>query len=161
MPNYTKNYNLKKPLQDEFYNIDDHNGNMDIVDNELKKRAELDPATGKVYKHQMPDISSVRTYHVTIGTNWTEDVNTGVKHQTIALDGVTAEHFAKVDTVNTHTRNIEGYALYVEEVNQFLNYIANGDAETVDGGIKFYIFDDANTVNIPIVVEVVTVVQGG
>lgn len=40
MPNYTKNYNLKKPLQEEFYNIDDHNGNMDIIDGVLKGLSE-------------------------------------------------------------------------------------------------------------------------
>ena len=55
MPNYTSNYRLKKPLQDEFYNIDDHNGNMDIIDEELKKRATLDE-NGKVPSSQLPEI---------------------------------------------------------------------------------------------------------
>lgn len=32
MPNFTNNYNLKKPLKTERYNIDDHNDNMDILD---------------------------------------------------------------------------------------------------------------------------------
>lgn len=32
MANYTTNYNLKKPLDNENYNIDDQNGNMDIID---------------------------------------------------------------------------------------------------------------------------------
>ena len=27
MPNKTKNYNLTKPLPEEIYNIEDHNGN--------------------------------------------------------------------------------------------------------------------------------------
>ena len=43
MPNYTTNYNLKKPLQEEFYNIDDHNGNMDIIDEKLKELFEKEP----------------------------------------------------------------------------------------------------------------------
>lgn len=60
MPNYTENYNLKKPLQEEFYNIDDHNGNMDIIDEELKKRASLDE-NGKVPVSQIPSLSYIPT----------------------------------------------------------------------------------------------------
>lgn len=37
MPNKTANYNLIKPLPEEFYNIEDHNSNMDTIDEELKK----------------------------------------------------------------------------------------------------------------------------
>lgn len=33
----TTNYKLKKPAQDDFYNIDDHNGNMDKIDDALIK----------------------------------------------------------------------------------------------------------------------------
>lgn len=32
MPDYTTNYKLKKPLPEEFYNIEDFNGNADIID---------------------------------------------------------------------------------------------------------------------------------
>ncbi|MDU1348259.1 hypothetical protein [uncultured Clostridium sp.] len=35
MAKYTKNYNLKKPEQEDFYNIDDQNDNWDIIDSEL------------------------------------------------------------------------------------------------------------------------------
>ena len=35
MANYTKNYNLKKPLPNEFYDVEDQNGNMDILDTVL------------------------------------------------------------------------------------------------------------------------------
>ena len=40
MPKYTTHYKLKKPLQEEFYDIDDHNGNMDIIDEQLKLLSE-------------------------------------------------------------------------------------------------------------------------
>lgn len=60
MPNFTENYNLKKPLQEEFYNIDDHNGNMDIIDEELKNRARLDE-NGKVLEEQLPSMDYVPT----------------------------------------------------------------------------------------------------
>ena len=36
MAEFTPNFNLKKPMKDEFYNIEDFNGNMDIIDEALK-----------------------------------------------------------------------------------------------------------------------------
>lgn len=89
-------------------------------------------------------------FYGTIGTNWTEDSNTGAKYQLVAIEGVTADmELGRLDTINTHDRTSEGYAAYVEEQNQFLTYITNGDAETVDGGVMFYIYGEANTVAIP------------
>lgn len=34
---YTPNYGLKKPEQDDFYNVDDFNENADIIDEKLKE----------------------------------------------------------------------------------------------------------------------------
>ena len=99
--------------------------------------------------------SSAGAYFGTIGTEWTEDEATGVKTQLVAIEGVTADmHLAVLDVVNTHDRTISGYAAYVEETNQFLQYITNGDAETVDGGVQFYIYGEPNTVEIPFGLEV-------
>lgn len=36
MADFTPNYNLKKPLRTEYYNVADANGNSDIVDSQLK-----------------------------------------------------------------------------------------------------------------------------
>jgi hypothetical protein len=36
MPNYTTNYNLKKPTREDFYDVEDFNQNADIIDGELK-----------------------------------------------------------------------------------------------------------------------------
>lgn len=36
MAEFTPNYNLKKPAEEDFYNINDHNDNMDIIDTALK-----------------------------------------------------------------------------------------------------------------------------
>lgn len=52
MANKTSNYNLTKPLPEEFYDINVHNSNMDTIDAELKKRATLD--NGKVPTNQLP-----------------------------------------------------------------------------------------------------------
>lgn len=111
-------------------------------------------ADGKVPASQLPEISSVKTYTATIGTTWTEDSNTGVKTQSVAIAGVTAQSTAMVDHVYTGSGTSDDYAAFVEAENQYLNCITNGYAETYDGGIKFTIFGDANTVSIPIVVEV-------
>lgn len=34
---YTPNYGLKKPEQDDFYNVEDFNENADIIDQKLKE----------------------------------------------------------------------------------------------------------------------------
>lgn len=115
--------------------------------------ASLD-SSGKVPSGQLPEISSVKTYIATIGTAWTEDENTGVKYQSVAISGVTAAQTAKVDHAYTGDGTSDGYAAFVEAENQYLTYITNGYAETYDGGVKFYIFGNAPTVSIPIVVEV-------
>lgn len=111
-------------------------------------------ADGKVPASQLPEISSVKTYTATIGTTWAEDSNTGVKTQNVAIAGVTAQNTAIVDHVYTEAGTSDDYAAFVEAENQYLNCITNGYAETYNGGIKFTIFGDANTVAIPIVVEV-------
>lgn len=115
--------------------------------------ASLD-TTGKVPANQLPEISSVKTYTATIGTTWVEDSNTGVKTQSVAIPGVLASHTATVDHAYTGSGTSDDYAAFVEAENQYLTYITNGFAETYDGGIKFTIFGDANTVAIPIVAEV-------
>ena len=109
---------------------------------------------GKVPTTQLPEISAVKTYTATIGTTWTENEDTGVKSQNVAIPGVLAKHTAKVDHAYTGDGTSDGYVAFVEAENQYLTYITNGYAETYNGGITFYIFGDAPTVSIPIVVEV-------
>lgn len=117
------------------------NGKADLVD-------------GKVPASQLPEITSVKTYTATIGTTWVEDENTGVKTQSVAIAGIKATNTATVDHVYTGAGTSDDYAAFVEAENQYLNCITNGYAETYNGGIKFTIFGDANTVAIPIVAEV-------
>lgn len=61
MANFTTNYNLKKPLANENYNIDDQNGNMDIIDVTLagketpigaQSKADAALVAGKAYADQ-------------------------------------------------------------------------------------------------------------
>lgn len=109
---------------------------------------------GKVPEGQLPEISAVKTYTATIGTTWTEDEDTGVKTQNVAISGVLASHTATIDHVYTGSGTSDDYAAFVEAENQYLTYITNGYAETYTGGVKITIFGDAPTVSIPIIVEV-------
>ena len=47
MANKTQHYSLKKPTPEEFYSVEDQNGNMDIIDDALKN-----------HKHSASDITS-------------------------------------------------------------------------------------------------------
>ena len=109
---------------------------------------------GLVPSGQLPEISAVKTYTATIGTTWTEDENTGVKTQNVAISGVLASHTATIDHAYTGSGTSDDYAAFVEAENQYLTYITNGYAETYTGGVKITIFGDARTVEIPIIVEV-------
>lgn len=50
---YTKNYNLKKPSNEDFYNVEDFNSNVETVDNELKK---VNDKADKIEKQQINKI---------------------------------------------------------------------------------------------------------
>ena len=96
-----------------------------------------------------------KKFYGTIGTNWTEDTDTGVKIQEVSIPGILETmDLGNLDVIMTHERTSEGYAAFVEENNQFLNLITNGDAETygtneTNGGVRFYVYGDVPTVSIP------------
>ena len=50
MAEYTTNYNLVKPAQEDFYNVDDQNRNMDKIDAALKSHDDTlaGPILGKM-----------------------------------------------------------------------------------------------------------------
>lgn len=97
------------------------------------------------------------SYLATIGTEWTEDEETGVKYQIVSVPELTGADDEKPFVDHTDSSidgTSDGYALFVEEENEYLTYITNGRAESVQGGIRFEIFGDANTIEIPIEVRV-------
>ncbi len=106
----------------------------------------------KTIASQVEDGSTTKVFTGTITTNWTEDNTTGVKTQTVSISGITATNTAIVDHVGMDSASTD-YDSFVQAENQYLTCITNGYAETVANGIKFYIFGDANTVAIPIIVE--------
>ena len=102
----------------------------------------------------LEDISTTKVFTGTITTNWAEDSTTGVKTQTVGISGIAATNTAIVDHAGMDSTSTD-YDSFVQAENQYLTCITNGYAETVTNGIKFYIFGDANTVAIPIIVEAV------
>lgn len=58
MPDYTEKYHLKKPRPEEFVDIADLNGNADIIDEALGKKADLD-AEGRVQASQLPSLDYI------------------------------------------------------------------------------------------------------
>lgn len=109
------------------------------------------PSIKKLDKKYLP----TQYFEATLGTTWTEDTTLGVKTQEVAIEGVLASHTAKVDHTYNGDHTAESYQQYVEAETQYQSYVTPGFAETYDGGVKFYIFGDAPTVEIPIIVEVI------
>lgn len=102
-------------------------------------------------------IGGSKSYLATIGIAWEEDSETGVKYQVVSVPELTGADDEKAFVDHTDSSidgTSDGYALFVEEENQYLEFITNGRAETVAGGIRFEIFGDANTIAIPIEVRV-------
>ena len=58
MAKNTSNYNLKKPSSEDFYNVEDQNGNMDIIDQELKRLNEDNQYTDQKISSVSSDLSS-------------------------------------------------------------------------------------------------------
>lgn len=110
-------------------------------------------ADGNPTEWEAVDSSKVRT--AVISTRWVENDETGVKSQFVAISGVSDQNTASVDHVYIGDKSSASFEAFIEEENQFLTLITNGYAETVEGGITFYIFGEANTVTIPVIAEVI------
>ena len=89
-------------------------------------------------------------------SNWVDYPMIGTREQIVSIPSIMSTNTARVDHSNSSVDGTyEGYVKYVDEENEYLGYITNGYAETVDGGIKFVVFSNSNTIDIPIVVEVI------
>jgi len=98
-----------------------------------------------------------KTYTATLyASKWKElDDGTGVKYYPLTIGSkVTEDSTAKVDVRYTGDGSSESYATFVEQQNQFLEYVTNGYGRTANLGMYLYIFGDAPTIDIPIVIEV-------
>lgn len=94
-------------------------------------------------------------FEATIGTTWIENSANGTKYQDVMISGITADSNVRVSHVYNGDDSSASYNTFTEQRSQYLTYVMNGVAKTIAGGIRYTIFGDANTVEIPIVVEVV------
>ena len=148
MANKTTNYNLTKPLPEEFYDINVHNDNMDIIDAELKKRVSLND-DGKIPAEQLPEITSAMSTKATLVVNgWTigEDDR---YYQTIAVEGVTTDTKIVLVDVDLSTDDSD---VKVARLEAWGTVSAN-EVDQGNGTLKFYAWEVPN-VNIPVNVGV-------
>lgn len=91
---YTDNFNLKKPAQTDNYDIEDANGNMDLIDSVLKEHStQLNAITNK--------ISAIRFFSVVVDPNGQNSVNvvlSDIKSSSIIL-AINGDYTAAVEYV--------------------------------------------------------------
>ena len=117
MANKTTNYNLTKPLPEEFYDINVHNENMDIIDEQLKRLSE---ASGVVISPDEPEKGDVWIDTDDNDSENGSDLSVGV----ISINGKTGE-------VNLTAKDLDAYTVgetYSKtEANELLNKKAGND----------------------------------
>ena len=84
MANFTSNFNLKKPLGTEVYNIEDDNGNMDLLDTALTNtytKAQIDNLVSAVYKFKgsVDNFASLPSTGQIVGDVWNV-TDTGINY---------------------------------------------------------------------------------
>lgn len=111
MPNYTPNYRLIKPTDNEYFDIANDNNNMDIIDSEIKKV----------------------NLQLNVNTQSIETANNNISN----LDSKKAskEELAKeTDDIKTITDTLNSR---VNELTKLPEGSTTGDAELIDGRIDF------------------------
>lgn len=127
---YTKNYNLKKPSNEDFYNVEDFNSNVETVDTELKK---VNDKADKIEKQQ---INKIELEEILSSQN----ILKKIKEVDGAGSGLDAD---TVDGLNTGYHPSNGFIPKVEhtidgsimEVGRTLDFHMAGSTKDFDGRI--------------------------
>lgn len=83
MAEYTTNFNLKKPAQDDFYNVDDFNENMDIIDENM----------GNFHKtRSMKTFTSLNEIGLTAGSETIADIVNALPDGSALMVGTDGNH---------------------------------------------------------------------
>jgi len=142
---YTPNYGLKKPEQDDFYNVEDFNDNADIVDEELKE------LNDKVDSHLAENATLSALGHVkhgiinvTLDTTWSG--TSAPFSKTVTVSGILTTDTPIIDIVMSGTYATD------EARQEAWGYIYR--AVTANGSITFYATEKP-TVSLPIQIKVV------
>lgn len=117
MADYTKNYHLKKPLPEEFYDVADQNGNMDLIDAQMKRNAEdiqkiMEKGAGGIPPQIIVTSKNGSTVTCTKDETTLEQISSGTVtfdldsygtwHVTATSDGVPIETDVLVDDVKQY-----------------------------------------------------------
>ncbi|MGK0467160.1 hypothetical protein [Clostridium sp.] len=99
MANSTTNYNLKKPLGNENYNVEDQNGNMDILDAQIK-----------IVDNKASNV----TVPVTKVNNKIGDVVLNAADVGAVSTGDFTSHLANNSTYSTYKLNVDANGIFTE-----------------------------------------------
>lgn len=69
MATFTENYGLRKPGQEDFYNIADFNGNMDAIDGALARNDAETARLGALLEKGSGGIKSLQSCRIAIGSH--------------------------------------------------------------------------------------------
>lgn len=134
MSTTTENYGLKKPEQEDFYNIDDFNENADIIDtqlktlsDEVKKAAQNDEVT---QVNQKVGSTADSGGSSTAGSVFAK-LNKVISDITTHMGRWTSTRAGYIDTINTNSTNAKNYTVTNNNANktgvlsQKLSYLIN------------------------------------
>lgn len=118
MPINTPNYNLVKPMQEEFYNVDVPNNNMDIIDSILK--ALQDAITSDTTGQDLENLSRVLTTHLAERATLTKVGHTQLSS---ALDSTDESKAATPKAIKDTNDKVDEQALNNQEILRGLDYL--------------------------------------
>lgn len=121
MSTTTENYGLKKPEQEDFYNIDDFNENADIIDtqlktlsDEVKKAAQNDEVT---QVNQKVGSTADSGGSSTAGSVFAK-LNKVISDITTHMGRWTSTRAGYIDTINTNSTNAKNYTVTNNTANK-------------------------------------------
>lgn len=131
MPDYTTNYNLKKPLGTENYNVEDQNGNMDIIDStvaaHLAETAHIPYAiaagAANAYTVVLDPVPTAYTEGMAVALKINID-NTGAS--TINVNNLGAKTIKKANGNDVSAGNLKAGSVYTLRYNG-VNFILQGE----------------------------------
>ncbi|KSV60315.1 hypothetical protein [Acetivibrio ethanolgignens] len=123
---YTENLKLRKPLQDEPYDVDNFNQNADKIDSAIARKAD----------------KSIEKSATLFASSWTGD--TAPYYITIDVEGATA------------TNNIEilPAATLIQEQYEAMSSAGITGADQAEGSVTLKAFGDKPKIDLPIIVIV-------
>lgn len=119
-----------------------------VTPTSLAKGVTAHDSAGNLITGTLEAESPVQQYTgVIVTTGWRKDTATGISVQVIDVPGL---HENQTIIVAPDYQGDDNS--FVNQKNQFLTYITNGHAESVDNGVKISIYGEAPTIKINVLV---------